>query len=247
MHDAIILSDLHLGSAVCRADALRSFLESIHAGELTAERLILNGDVFDGYDLRRLRPSHWEVLAMIRDLSLRMDVVWLCGNHDGPADRASQILGTPVETEYVFRSGTDRVMVLHGDLFDDFIAAHPRFTHVADWFYRGLQRVDPTHVLARIAKHRSKVFLRATGKIAASAIEYAEANGCDVVCCGHTHFPVSREARGVRYYNSGCWTETPCHYLTVLDGEVRTHAVEPTRKVEVTVPTASEEPATAAV
>jgi hypothetical protein len=35
---------------------------------------------------------------------------------------------------------------------------------------------------------------------------------------------VARENEHVSYYNSGCWTELPCHYLTVRDGVVQLHA-----------------------
>ncbi len=30
----------------------------------------------------------------------------------------------------------------------------------------------------------------------------------------------------VAYFNSGCWTELPCHYLTVSCGAIRLHAFE---------------------
>jgi hypothetical protein len=29
------------------------------------------------------------------------------------------------------------------------------------------------------------------------------------------------EGQDIEYFNSGCWTETPCTYLTVSDGEIR--------------------------
>jgi hypothetical protein len=31
---------------------------------------------------------------------------------------------------------------------------------------------------------------------------------------------VANEKGAIGYYNSGCWTEKPCHYLTVRNGGV---------------------------
>ena len=57
------------------------------------ERLILNGDVFDSIDFRRLKKSHWKVLSLLRKLSDELEIIWLCGNHDGSAEVVSHLLG----------------------------------------------------------------------------------------------------------------------------------------------------------
>src|SRR4051794_4451642 len=44
MLDAVILSDVHLGSANCQARTLAELLDRIATGELPTARLILNGD-----------------------------------------------------------------------------------------------------------------------------------------------------------------------------------------------------------
>jgi UDP-2,3-diacylglucosamine pyrophosphatase LpxH len=223
MLDAVILSDLHLGSDNCQARALVEFLEQIDDGRRATARLILNGDVFDSIDFRRLKKHHWRVLSLLRKLSDRMEIVWICGNHDGPAEVVSHLLGVATEEEYVFPSGGRRLLVLHGHVFDEFIDNHPILTFLADTVYRLLQRVDKSHAFAKWAKRGSKTFLRCAGAVQVKAVEYAGRRGCDAVCCGHTH--AAREVRGgtVHYFNSGCWTERPCTYLTVADGEVRLH------------------------
>src|SRR5262249_29502981 len=65
--------------------------------------------------------------------------------------------------------------------------------------------------------------LRCARKIEEGAIEHARKKGCSVVCCGHTHHAAARCDRPIAYYNSGCWTELPCTYLTVRDGQVELH------------------------
>ena len=92
MHDAIIISDLHLGSDVCQAKSLNHFLDNLK----NTNKLILNGDVFDSWDFRRLKSSHFKILSKIRHLSQSMEVIWIHGNHDGPCEIVSHLLGSVV-------------------------------------------------------------------------------------------------------------------------------------------------------
>jgi UDP-2,3-diacylglucosamine pyrophosphatase LpxH len=241
MLDAVILSDLHLGSGNSQARGLCTFLEGVAAGRPATARLILNGDVFDSFDFRRLGQSHWKVLSLLRRLSDRLDITWIAGNHDGSAEVVSHLLGVAVKDEYVLLSGGRRILVLHGHTFDDFLDAHPVLTWLGDCAYAFLQWLDRTHAIARMAKRGSKTFLRCAGKVEEGATRYARAKNCAAVCCGHTHFPAAREGGAVAFYNSGSWTEFPCTYLTVADGRVRLHRYdEPPRGGIEEAPTAAE-------
>jgi UDP-2,3-diacylglucosamine pyrophosphatase LpxH len=221
VYDAVVISDIHLGSDNCQAKYLVHFLEAVRRGPMRAKQLILNGDVFDSIDFRRLKKHHWGILSELRKLSDEMEVVWINGNHDGPAEIVSHLLGVRCADEMVVESGGRRILMLHGHRFDEFIARYPLITWAADRVYNFLQKIDQSHYFAKQAKKRSKTFLRCAEKIMADATKYAQKKGCDAVCCGHTHLPTANTAGPVSYYNSGCWTEKPCHYLTVLDGEVR--------------------------
>src|SRR3954449_7513220 len=104
MLDAVIVSDVHLGSANCQAAQLGELLGRIADGELPTARLILNGDVFDSIDFRRLHKSHWRVLSLLRKLSDHVEIIWLAGNHDGSAETISHLLGVAVEDDHVLQS-----------------------------------------------------------------------------------------------------------------------------------------------
>ena len=80
-------------ATTARPSASARFLERIADGELRTARLILNGDVFDSIDFRRLNKNHWKVLSLIRKLSDHLEIIWLCGNHDGSAEIVSHLLG----------------------------------------------------------------------------------------------------------------------------------------------------------
>ena len=223
MLDAVILSDIHLGSTNCQAKRVIELLERIVDRELVTARLILNGDVFDSIDFRRLTRHHWKVLSLIRKLSDQIQIIWLAGNHDGSAEIISHLLGVTVQNDYILQTGGQQMLILHGHVFDEFIEARPRLTWLADQIYRFLQWIDPSHRFAKLAKHGSKTFLRCTRKIADGAIERARRQGCSLVACGHTHAPVVEHHPQVTYFNSGCWTELPCTYLTVANGQVQLH------------------------
>lgn len=226
MYDAVILSDVHLGSDLCRAKELCRFLNQVRRGRLPTRLLILNGDVFDSHDFRRLGKHHWKVLSLIRKLSDDLRIIWVCGNHDGPADVISPLLGVEVQDEYVLDTGGRRALVLHGHRFDNFINEHPMLTVLSDAGYWLLQKIDGSHKLARWAKRKSKMFVRCVSKIREGAIACARGRNIPLVCCGHTHQAETVHVDGVTYHNSGCWTESPSTYLTVADGVIEMHRFE---------------------
>ena len=80
VYDTLILSDLHLGSDMSRADEARRMLR-----QRRFRRLILLGDIFSDLNFGRLTKQHWRFLSYIRKLSnpkRQVEVVWVEGNHD---------------------------------------------------------------------------------------------------------------------------------------------------------------------
>jgi UDP-2,3-diacylglucosamine pyrophosphatase LpxH len=223
--DALIVSDLHLGSPSCQVRAIESFLENLPS---LPERLILGGDVLESTEYRLTR-HHWRVLSCLRKLSDTLELIWVQGNHDCDAESIAHLIGARFRPEYEFLSGDKRFLVIHGDRWDDFLTSHPWLTIFADWFYLRLQGVS--RGMAARAKRRSKTFLRVASKVRDEARAYARKKGADVVICGHTHNAESSDgpaapAAGLpRYFNSGSWTDHHCHYLTVMDGVTRLNEI----------------------
>jgi len=218
MNDAIIISDIHLGSDVCQAKKLISFFVTIEDGTNPTKSIILNGDLFDSWDFRKLKKSHWRVLSYIRKLSKKVNIIWVAGNHDGPAEVISHLLGVEFLEEYILYSGDKKILVLHGDRFDSVISNQPMLVYFADKIYKLIQKIDKSFYLAKLAKKSSKTFMRNAEIIEKKSIEHMKKIGCNVVCCGHVHYANSKPHTG--YYNSGSWTELPCNYLTVKNGVI---------------------------
>jgi UDP-2,3-diacylglucosamine pyrophosphatase LpxH len=218
-YDCLVISDLHLGSEVCQARLLEEFLP--WAAE-HARTLVINGDIFDDLNFKRLRRHHFACLKIIRRHSDREDfeVIWIRGNHDGPADIIGHIVGVDILDEYVYDNGAVRLLILHGDQFDRVVTEYPWLTAAACGAFHGIQKVFP-HRAARWIRRVSKKFQRNGPLVQRSAIEYARAQGCRYVTCGHTHLPVVAEEGGVRYLNTGTWTERPpCPFVAVRGAEV---------------------------
>lgn len=187
---------------------------------------MINGDLFDDWDFRKLKKSHWKVLSHIRKISDIAEVVWIRGNHDGPAEVISHLIGVEFLEQYSMESGGLKILFLHGDRFDNFIARRPVLTKMADNFYRMVQRLDQSFYLAKLVKRGSKTFLRCSEKIRDRARQYAGALGYDAVVCSHVHMEEEDRTGRVWYFNTGCWTDSPCSYLTVSGGDIRLHRLQ---------------------
>jgi UDP-2,3-diacylglucosamine pyrophosphatase LpxH len=57
------------------------------------------------------------------------------------------------------------------------------------------------------------------------AVRHARKRGVQTVICGHTHEPVDETVDGIRYINSGSWTEEPCSFVTVGDDGPSLHII----------------------
>lgn len=219
-YDCLIISDLHLGSDVCQAALLEEFLE--WAVENTRE-LVINGDIFDDLNFKRLSKRHFACLKVIRRNSDRDDLrmIWVRGNHDGPADVVGHIVGVEVLDEYEFRNDAIRLLILHGDQFDRFVNNYGLLTELACGLFYYIQKWAP-HQAARFIRRASKRWQRSGESIREGAVRYARSRGCRAIACGHTHFPGLEASQGVLYVNSGTWTEhPPCPFVAVKGREIR--------------------------
>lgn len=217
--EVIVISDLHLGSSVCQAKTIASFLQKINNKEILTNKLVLNGDIFDSQDFRRLKKDHWKILSLIRKLSDQVEIFWIIGNHDGDkCEFLSHLLGVNFLEYLILESGDKRIYITHGHFFDEIIIKHKNLIGFFDFAYRWIQYLDRSSKTAHWLKKQSKTYLRANNVIMEKAVIKAKSLNCDIAICGHTHLVCSKE----NYFNSGCWTELPCHYLEICEGNITT-------------------------
>ncbi len=221
--NTIIVSDVHLGSPVSRSKELT---EELKKWEYT--RLILLGDIFDDLNFHRLNKEHWTFLSHIRDVSSsgKVEVVWIEGNHDvGLSEIAGHFLGIKInKKDYYWEENGIRMCAIHGHQFDRFLVRNAVVSKIASWLYLTIQRIDgPSQRISRYIKRVSKGWLRLSQKVANSAIRYAKNNEAHVIFCGHTHLAMQKESNGIRYYNSGCWTDIPSHLISIDEKGIVVH------------------------
>jgi UDP-2,3-diacylglucosamine pyrophosphatase LpxH len=215
--DCVIISDLHLGSEVCQAKELENFLEWVVRH---CQMLIVNGDIFDDLNFKRLKRHHFNCLRIIRRNTDRDDfrVIWMRGNHDGPADIISHIVGVDILDEFHLDQSGLKLLIIHGDQFDTVVSNQPWITAFFSALFRGLSKILPLN-LARWIRRLSKKFQRNSSVVRTRATSEAARRGFNAVTCGHTHKAEDSLENGIRYINTGTWTDqSPCPFLSVNQG-----------------------------
>lgn len=219
--DTVVISDVHLGSKVCRARVLRKALASWYP----FRRLVILGDLFDELDFSLLRqnPHHFEVIDDIRELAAQpgVEVDWIEGNHDEHGHSLiERLLGANVHDHMTLDIQDKRYMFMHGHQFDEFLNNHPKISLLAGSIYIAVQtREGNNRRLSRWLKQKSKKWLKVCQRVERLAVEQARKAGADFILCGHTHYydaALANPDERIRYINTGCWTDYPCT-LTAID------------------------------
>ena len=210
--NAIIVSDLHIGSRYFLCQEFGRFLGNLPENY----ELILNGDIIDN-PYAKLKPSHQKIMDLIEQISFRQKVVWLQGNHDN--GYIPKRFG-----EINFRRLhhiEDSLLITHGDDFDGIMPRNRAFIKAFKIMHnlRVKLGAKPVHV-AEYAKKWTPFYNVLRKNVMMNAVNCALENGYNSVTCGHTHYPEDRVLRGVRYINTGAWTEFPASYLLVTAYEI---------------------------
>ncbi|WP_166423963.1 UDP-2,3-diacylglucosamine diphosphatase [Paraglaciecola sp. 20A4] len=223
------LSDIHLGSKDCKAEYLLDFLN--HS---TIETLYLVGDIIDMWAMSkqfRWPDAHNQVLHKLMCLSKEdTRVVYLPGNHDAPLQKYAGITFGEIEiTREIIHTTADgrKLLVLHGDQFDQEVCFGPLQSWIGDKAYDFLLFINrwyngaraalkfPYWSLAGYLKSHIKEANKAITRYKHACVNRAVQMNLDGVICGHIHHPQVDDIHGIKYYNDGDWIEN-CSALTEL-------------------------------
>lgn len=209
---ATVISDLHLGSVHCHREALRRFL----ANESIERMLVLNGDVCDRHASSWTDADH-AITKQITAWAAEGTVVWIEGNHDRRGKPAVPD-GVDYRRELELPGG---VLVAHGDRFHRTLRTTRIITMLLHALYDVRTRVmgHGEHVAA-YAKRWPRLYNVLCRSVRRGAVQQAAQRGCQTVICGHAHFPEDSVVNGVRFINTGAWTETPVYCAHIEDGTV---------------------------
>ncbi|MGH9530466.1 MAG: UDP-2,3-diacylglucosamine diphosphatase [Terriglobales bacterium] len=220
-HNTVIISDLHLGSKMSRAEAALQMLRTT-----SFSRLILLGDIFSDLNFRRLKKEHWQFLSYIRKLSnpkRGVEVVWVEGNHDhGLSELMSHLVGVEVYQEYAWEYCGLRHLAIHGHQFDLFVVNNRLLSNVFTAVHLALQKLAfGEQRLVRFIDRFDSKWLRLSSKVMDGAIAHARTRNAQRVFCGHTHEALQVKRGAIEYFNSGSWTQPSATYITVDENGVR--------------------------
>jgi len=143
-HRTIFISDTHLGTRGCKAEALADFL-----AHNECETLFLVGDIVDGWQMKR--RWYWTaaqdrvVAEILRKVDHGTRVIFVPGNHDEFArDYAGRLFGGIEIVNETIHQGADgkHYLVLHGDRFDGVITSAKWLAHLGDRAYGLMLRAN---------------------------------------------------------------------------------------------------------
>ncbi|MDI1362556.1 UDP-2,3-diacylglucosamine diphosphatase [Methylotenera sp.] len=233
---AIFLSDTHLGTRDCQAEALLDFLDNV-----TAKKYYLNGDILDLWRIAQNKwvwyPSHTAVCNKFLQIAADPDneVSYEPGNHDETFRFLAKfgfLVGNIIVTNETTHVGINgkRYLVTHGDLYDGIGSLAPWLAHVGDKAYDMILRVNSWFNAARrqfgfgywsLSKWMKSQVKSAVGFIfqfEKNLAAHAERLEYDGVICGHIHHAEIKRIGRIDYMNSGDWVESCSALVEHLDG-----------------------------
>ena len=220
-YKTIIISDIHLGSSYSKAKEVAEFLKNNKS-----ETLILNGDIIDGWALKRggkWNVEHMKVIRKILKKSKKTKVFWIRGNHDDFLyDFIPMSIGNIEIKENMDLVGINgkKYLILHGDIFDLFITKMKWLAKIGSigydltlwlnkWYnkYRKLRGKEYFSLSQKI-KSSVKSATNFIGDFENHMINHAKKLGYDGVICGHIHKSEIRMIEDIEYLNSGDFVES---------------------------------------
>jgi len=231
----IFISDVHLGTEDAKVHEVIDFLKHTRC-----EKLVLNGDIIDGWALKRGAKWRKRHSRFIRTVLKKMekdetDVIYLRGNHDDILDRFLPLaFGRMQFVKEHIHHGTDgkRYLVVHGDGFDSVSTNHKWIAVLGAVGYDLLLKVNRVYNMYRgwrgkeyysvskAIKAKVKSAVSFVGEYEQQLQELARKKHCDGIICGHIHTPEDKQVGEIRYLNSGDWVESLTAIVEHHDGRL---------------------------
>ena len=250
-HRTIFISDTHLGTRGCKAEALADFL-----AHNDCATLFLVGDIVDGWRLKRWwywPQAHNDVVQKImRKARKGTNVVYIPGNHDEAARQYCQLTfgEVRVQEEAIHTTPDGRkLLIIHGDQFDGIVRYARWLAILGDWAYATALRINTTYnwgrrklglpywSLSAYLKHKVKNAVQFIDNYEHAVASEARRRGVDGVVCGHIHHAEIRTIDGVLYCNDGDWVESCTALVEDFDGRLRiVHWAEEHARRQATLP-----------
>lgn len=205
----------------------------------SCDKLILNGDIIDGWQLKKYgvwKKKHTRfirtVMKMIENHGTK--VIYTRGNHDDFLDSFIPLkIGKNlfIQRDYIHESCGKRYLVTHGDIFDGITTHMKWLSKLGDVGYTFLLWINkvyngyrtrkglPYYSLSQKIKGMVKSAVSYIGDFEKELVSLARDKKCDGIICGHIHQPAIKYYDEILYLNSGDWVESLSALVEDYEGE----------------------------
>jgi UDP-2,3-diacylglucosamine pyrophosphatase LpxH len=223
------MSDLHLGARQSQTDKIIKFLE-----ENQADKLILNGDIIDGWALKgngKWTKDCTKIFRKFMKISEKgTKVIYIRGNHDDFLKDfiPFKLNNIRIVRKYVHEGMDGRTyFCFHGDVLDFVIMEARWLAIIGGWSYDIVIKFNtlynkirkwfnlPYHSLANTIKQSVKGAINFVSDFEENAKGLTKQKGYDVAVCGHIHHPKLEND----YMNSGDFCENSTCLVEDYNGE----------------------------
>jgi len=225
---AFVISDAHYSPL---RPQLLQFIKDIHSQKLQPTQLILMGDIFDALfgSIKHTYKMNAEIIALLNDISQKMEVIYLEGNHDFnlqkvfPSVKVFTIENQPVLCSYKGK----KLYLAHGDFDGPF--SYKLYTA----FIRNrivlpiLQKIDNIFnntILKNIDQHLDKKddCKEFVGFEDFITRRLANRFDCDYFIEGHYHQNVAFDVENFHYINLGAFACNQRYFIveSLVDREL---------------------------
>lgn len=218
----LFISDVHLGTKACQAEALLDFLR-VH----DADTIYLVGDIIDFWRIKR--TPHWPqahndvIQKLLRKARKGTHLIYIPGNHDEALRFycGQHFGGVEFKLNDIHMTADGRrFLIMHGDEFDAVIRYVKWLALLGDWAYVAALSVNTAlnkvrrrlglsyWSLSAYLKHKVKSAVNYIGDFEAALVGEAKRHKAEGVVCGHIHHAAMRRFDGILYVNTGDWVES---------------------------------------
>jgi UDP-2,3-diacylglucosamine pyrophosphatase LpxH len=254
----IWISDLHIGSTQCQADALLDFLK-----HNDSDKLYLVGDIIDFWALSKKmywpRDHNTVIQKILRKARHGTQIIYVPGNHDeNVRDYHDFVFGDIIvkNSDIHTTANGKRFLIVHGDEYDTIAKHHKWVAKLGslgyDWlielnryirFVRRLLGVQSQFSLAAFVKYKVKNVVQFISDYEESIVHSLRNEGVDGVICGHIHHAEIKPIEDFLYVNTGDFVESCTAIVELQDGTLELIRWLDQEAAEVVPPAAISQPA----
>ena len=226
----VVISDLHLGNPF--STAKRQVIPFLKWAAGQGYDICINGDGLEiaQSSFNKIAFDVPELFRTLGDMRRKgREVYYVTGNHDIALEHFLEDWGMMKVSPFLnVTSGSQRIRIEHGHIYDPFFVKHPRLYEVLTHFGGYFLKLNPQlyrlwiYFESSLSRLRArKTGIRGEHPQFKEAAEEISRRGFDAIVFGHTHHAGEAALEsGAKYLNPGSWMLST-HYVLIEGGDVK--------------------------